>query len=227
MRHILGALLVVASLSLASATQASIFVNNFSFETPQTNLFTNDIPGWTPVAGNPFAIGVQSFATIALSYNNGVQPPDGTQVGYVNYGGVYQDVGVAIIPGTYTLSAFFGRRTDDPGASSTLNLYTTGGTLLATTGPITPTLGAFQLFSVSYAAAANDPNLGQGLRIQINNLVPQANAQQTDFDLVVLNGPNGPAVSEPSGLGMLACTATSAAGLWRMLRRPKRQARSI
>jgi hypothetical protein len=181
--------------ALETSHAASIAVLNPSFEQPQTPLFTgNDITSWSggPVGTGQF--GVQTFASLN-SVLSGL--PDGTQLGYINVGFIFQDVPATLTAGTtYTLSAFLARRTDNPGGTGIIELDTVGGTALATSGTIVPPLGSFQLSSVSFTAAAGNPNLGQQLRIVFRN----ANTTgQLDLDQVSLMS----SVPEPASLVVL------------------------
>jgi hypothetical protein len=192
------------------ASAGSIPVVNAGFEDPSTTTFVNNIPGWDRLVATD-TIGVQAYASLPVQLPDG--GPEGLQFGFINVGGMFQDVPAVVTAGTtYTLTAFLGRRTDNPGASGILELDTTGGAVLATSGAVIPPLGGFMSASVVFGADAGSPYLGEGLRIVIRNPTPNV---QLDIDLVTVS-----AVPEPQGLVLLATGLTIAAAHSR--RRPRR-----
>jgi hypothetical protein len=94
-----------------------------------------------------------------------------------------------------------------------------GGILLASSGDLTPPLGGFTPFSVSFTPALGDPSLGQQLRIVLRNPNPNV---QIDFDEVSLGAPA--AVPEPPSILLFGMSAGALLGVvwYRRGRRTKR-----
>ncbi len=201
------AALALAALTPSAARSQSIPVQNFSFESPTVPAnpgFTIDvITGWS---GSDY-FGVQSLAAYPSLYPTGI--PDGAQYAYVNSGFIYQDSATSLVAGTtYTLTAYVGRRPDDPGAAGSISLESfTGGlpvAVLATSGSVTSPLSTFTKFTTTFTA--NSAQAGQDLGIVLTNtVVPGQSYVQVDFDAVSLTQ-TPPAVPEASttvSLGLL------------------------
>lgn len=202
-RLVKGALLLAltrAASSVAQAGTTNIPVTNFSFESPALNgaQYSTFITGWTPSN----SAGVQSQSAFPSLYPAGI--PDGNQYAYLNgTGSIFQDVGATLTAGnTYTLTAYLGVRTDEAGVLGSVNLETSGGTLLAGTGPVGSPAGTFTPYTVTFTSTAADPNLGQGLRILLSNNT----GAQVNFDFVRLTQSAPSPVPEASttvSLGLL------------------------
>ncbi len=188
-------LAIFAALLPTLRAQTVISIANAGFETPTTTTFAN-------LSGSDWQLGTTTSAGL-LSYSDlysagkysPASAPGGNQVGFINQqtgdNFIYQDVGVNYIAGaTYSFSAYFGARTDDPSATGSVRLYTTSGTLLATSGVITPTAGgSFEFGVVNYVALAGVDGLG--IRVVIAN----ESLQQLNFDVAQLTVT---AIPEPS-----------------------------
>jgi hypothetical protein len=117
------------SILMSPATPSAIAVTGGSFEDPVTDSYTNTLPGWTGTPGTD--AGITALSAMPGRYVGDVGPA-GAQVGFINAGSIYQDVGATLVAGrTYTLSGFFGRRSDDPQALGRMALVTASGTVLA------------------------------------------------------------------------------------------------
>lgn len=199
----------------AHAGAASLTIVNPGFENPQNlpGSFINDsFLGWTgnTALDNGFCnCSGNTSADVAR-----LTPVDRTQVAFANIettDGISQTLAAALAGNTtYTLSAYFGWRTDKPQSQGTLELYAvgtasegmvTGGTLLASTN-VALTQGAFVPASVSYTASAADPLIGRTLPIVLLG-TPLNGYTQTDFDLVTLTATSNCAVPEPFSLAVL------------------------
>ena len=196
-----------ATLGFASAAHAAknIPVLNPSFELPGDNAnFTHGPEGaylkfncddWN--GSGIFAV----FAPNTRPYPNGI--PDAKQVGVVGdetgSGALFQDVPATVQIGqTYMLSVAVGNRADYSG-SGLVNLETTGGAILASSGTVTPALGAFQQVTLNYTVTENDPFVGQGLRIYLT----RSGGNQTNFDNVKLTSVPAPGALLVSVLGLV------------------------
>lgn len=167
----------------SSISQAQ-FVNG-SFEDPSLPLgsFTTDgIDGWSHTG----TAGVWH----ADAFTDPI--PDGTQVGYVNFGGAVAQVSTALLTeGDNTVSFWAGRRIDGLEGQMLVEMWgggtASGGGIIGGT-PIgfdiinatDVAVGAFQQFTITKSLLAGDPLIGQaiGLRFAI------ISGSQVDFDKV-------------------------------------------
>lgn len=200
----------------ASFAHAQIItVPNFSFESPTTgdfSLFTG--ADWQYGAGISSA-GVLNFSAVSGSYSVS-SAPDGLQIGFLNENGtagIYQDLSTTFVLGdTYSLSIYFGARTDDAGASGAISLLDSSGNLLATSGAVDPASGTFQQATIFYTATLAEA--GQPIQIQIvNTSFPVV---QLNFDYVQLTASPVP---EPSTWGWCAGLLGLGVAAFRKLRR--------
>ncbi len=177
--------------------QTALTIANATFDSPSLAgaSFIPTVDSWTKSND----AGVTSLAALGSRYTaspNG----SGDQIAYINSGGLWQVLTATIKSGrTYTLSAYVGRRTDDPLAQGAIYLTTANGDILATaTSAADQPVGTFALVTASYTAAPNDPNIGAPLRVLLYNPA----TQQVNFDLVSLT----------ESQDDLFATATSAGG---------------
>jgi len=217
--------LVLSFLTLAAGGSLHAGIINGSFEIPDqgTGFTQGVITGWTGSPGQNYYFGVTGEAIIPQPF------PDGDQAGYVNnfanLGGpgtpsshsIAQQLSDVLLPNTpYTLSAYFGWRTDNGESTGGLELWAggtvanglvSGGVLLASTS-VSLTQGAWVLGTVGFTASNLDPNLGQQLSVRLVG-TPNGNYfAQTDFDDVQLTTP-----SVPDAASTLALLAFSVFGL--------------
>lgn len=211
---------VVACLALVTFAhaQTTISIANASFETPPTTGERAEFSGSDWRLGNDNADAAvtawSSFTT--AQYDSGVTAPDASQIGFINGTDskfIYQDVGVNFVTGTtYTFSAYFGRRLDNPDATGQVKIFRTDGTELAGSGVISPTAGqSFQLGSVSYTATSEDNAIG--IRVLIYN--SSGTNQQINFDLAQLTS-----VPEPATYASILGAAALGVAALRRRRKP-------
>jgi hypothetical protein len=221
--NVTGFLILCLLLASVAATSASsVYVANYSFESPALAdgaLQEGGIPGWdTAAIYNP------TPSQYAGTTGNGTPPgADGSQVGYV-FGAFSTDsqilrgadgnLGTADDPllesnQVYTMTVAVGARLDSAYGGYTIQIlaynpttqvYTT---LASQSDLITPTAGTFQDATLTFDSNTASPTLyGQNLAITLTNVTEDA----TDFDNVRLA-----VVPEPSpvlllgiGIGLMA-----------------------
>lgn len=171
-----GVLLTFIILGQQASFASFIPIVNPSFETPALAAggFNYSIPGWT-VSGS--AEGVWNPA------GDMGPPPDGVQVGYINYGTVSQTLTTDLLPNTtYTLSIWVGGRYDgyNPGTDYSMGLYG-GAALLASVTPVTPLTGSWTDLTATYTTGSSvTPSTPLGISISTPT-------EQLDFDDVTLS----------------------------------------
>jgi PEP-CTERM motif len=209
----------VATLALVALPARGDLIINGTFENPAYNstwITTSggsfpdpDIipPGWQGTGQ------VNVFRPSALAFPNGV--PVGLQTGVVGDdigpGTMFQDVAAVLTAGTtYTLTAFIGSRADFTG-SGEVSLETVGGSILASSGSVSPLRDTFQEVTLSYTALSADPNLGQGLEVMLE----RTGGHQANFNDIQLS-----ATPEPSSLALAALGLAGVAvyAAWRRIR---------
>lgn len=154
-------------------------VANATFESPSTSSFTAAATGWTRSGDS----GVTAISSMPGRFV-GDAGPAGNQIAYINTGNMSQGLAATVQAGTtYVLSAYVGRRSDDPAARGSISLTTSSGTVLATaSSDAAQTVGTFALVRAFYTPAVNDANIGKTLRIVLANVA----TQQVNFDGVTL-----------------------------------------
>jgi hypothetical protein len=196
-----------------SVVRAGELVTNGSFESPGYD------PSWLLKDGtyypSPFEVPTGWSGTGQVSVNlPGTQAypygvPDGVQVAVDglpdDVGDIFQDVPATLSLGTvYTLTGFVGSRLDYPG-SGEIDLETSTGDILASSGSITPPDGMFQSVYLTYQPQSGDPDLGDGLRISL--LFTGGN--QASYDAISLTADSVP---EPVSIGLLGLAAVGLLG---------------
>jgi hypothetical protein len=201
----LGIVAIFAA-SIASASATDLNVVNPSFELDVPNyVFGPEGVSW----GGPFtgwtADSNAGFWAPVLSPTTFGSLPDGIQAGFTGSGNpsassMFQDLSETIAVGkTYTLSAYLGNRAGfHYGALTTIGtiaLADSLGNVLASSGPITPAAGQFELNTLSYTVPNGSASAGLALRILFSS---PANGQMS-YDLVSVQ-----AVPEPGSFAALA-----------------------
>lgn len=199
--------LVGLSISTAATAHGELIING-SFEDPAADATWITDPGGSFPSPYIIPTGWQGSGQAdvhrpsALAFPGGV--PDGLQTAAVGNdigpGVMFQDVAAALTAGrTYTLTAFIGSRADFSG-SGMITLETVSGVVLASSGSVSPALGAFQAVVLTYTAQDGDAQLGQQLRV----VLQRTDGHQAQFDAVSLTAS---AVPEPTALFMLVAGA--------------------
>lgn len=190
----LAGVAAVACLALAAPATAQNYVANPSFESPAIapgGSTVGDIPGWTgSLAGPvPFGIGYERAQLMT---------PNGNQWAYTNDGAnaIAQQTTKAVVANeVYELTAEFGRRTDNPAVTPSLELWvggtvTEGGVVGGTrvgTQSVTPGSGQFAPATVRWTAPAAGPLIGQRLSVRLAN----SSGAQANYDNVSLTATPG------------------------------------
>jgi hypothetical protein len=127
------------------------------------------------------------------------------QIGFtgddVSAGTLMQNVPVALTLGaTYTVSGLVGSRLDYSG-SGAIFLVTSTGSVLASSGSVSPPSGAFTAVSFNFSPQAGDSRLGQTLRV----VLQRTGGHQANFDDIRLTTTPEPAsvVQASAGLAMV------------------------
>jgi hypothetical protein len=115
--------------------------------------------------------------------------PDGSQVMSIQTGYISQTVSEVLTPGnTYQLTAYIGEANLEP---LNPNQYAVqllaGGNLLAETTSPDPPHRQFTAATVTYAAPANSPFLGQNVEVRLVDLEPDVFLSDPQFDYVTLD----------------------------------------
>ena len=150
--------------------------------------------------------------------------PDGLQYAYINSGFIYQDTGTLLTVGmTYTLTAYIGKRTDDPDAAGSLSLESfTGGlptAVLATTGSVTSPSGTFTKYTTTFTASS--VQAGQDLGIVFTTTGTSGPANQVNFDAVSLMQTSAPVPEASTTVSFGLLLALGLGGLFVAGRRRK------
>jgi hypothetical protein len=182
-----------------AASAGSIFVNNFSFESPPSGglpigcggsciFSTAPIPGWTN-SGSSGQWFIGGFAG---------NPPafDGGLIGYTNDNPISQNVGTATTGTTYTLQVDILHRTDAlMGGVAQLEI---GGSVVATATGVDGGPGTWNDWTAVYTATGADA--GQSVIILLTTT-----GVQGDFDDVRLNA-SSTVAPEPASLALLGAS---------------------
>jgi hypothetical protein len=212
--------LTTAVLCFATSASRGDLIVNGSFENPAYNSswitnsggsfpFPNVIPpGWQGSGEE------NVFRPSALAFPGGV--PDGLQTGVVGDdigpGLLFQDVAANLTAGTtYTLTAYIGSRADFTG-SGMVSLETVGGTILVTSGSVSPQPGTFDQVTLSYTALTGNPDLGEGIQV----VLERTGGHQANFDAIHLS-----ATPEPGSLVLVSVSLVGLGGYlgWKRLRK--------
>jgi hypothetical protein len=188
---------------------AANLIANGSFESPAANATWAVAPGGSysyisPTYWQATARAGPSKPT-TLAFPLGA--PDGLQIGFtgddVSPGTLFQNVPAALEAGiTYTVSGLVGSRLDYAG-SGIIFLATASGSVLAGSGSISPPLGTFSEVSFSFSPLANEPRIGQQLRV----VLQRSGGHQANFDDIRLTMTPEPAsfVNAFAGLVAMGC----------------------
>ncbi len=201
----LGSFVPAALILICSATGASagtIVIDNYSFEAVSLtagNYSAQNVPGWDYTG---FA---STYYPGAVEIPGGA--PDGVNVVAISGASSLSQTLSAVLQAntTYTLTAGVGERTDLPAGGYLISLLA-GGTVLASDSSQALISGQFITSTLQYTTAANDPNLGQALSIEVvaQSAFGITGVGQTEFDNFQLNTTPEPASVLLFGLAAVA-----------------------
>jgi hypothetical protein len=214
LKNLFLAATAIAATAAFTAPAAMAGVVNGSFEDPQNSpggATGGSLPGWTGDTGTNYYFGNTTQG------NTGLVPVNGTQLAFVNNftnnaaltHGISQTLTDTLVGNTlYTLSAYFGWRSDNSKSVGKLQLFAggtasgggvVGGTLLASTN-VALTQGNFVLGSVSFSVSSSDPLIGQAISIRLGGTPVADGFAQINFDQVTLTAT---AIPEPASTALL------------------------
>ncbi len=182
---LLGAV-VASAIGLTGHVQASIFIENHSFEADvlEDGLWTLTAPaGWTLTGG----IG-GTYNPTEPQFPFGV--PDGQNSAFSNGGVLSQVLDDVLTASTaYILTVDVGNRLDVPFSQAYSVQLWAGENLLTQTTPLLPEPGGFQTITVQYNALLGDPHIGMALEIRLAGIGSQVNFDNVQLTGTIIPGP--------------------------------------
>ncbi|MBI1367692.1 MAG: hypothetical protein GC162_03465 [Planctomycetes bacterium] len=154
-----------------------------SFESPRAaeRNFVRGMDGWRPITPD-FDGGVNRFGS---DFDEPI--PDGRQLAFINAGAIEQTLDARLAAGVrYTLSVMVGHRPGPNHPDYTIALHAGDELLTSATNPVIPPAGRFASATLSYDCPANQPALGQPLRIVLQSNGSLKTHVQNHFDMVQL-----------------------------------------
>src|SRR4051812_34264625 len=171
--------------SAAASSATSITIPNFGFESVSLanpdDYSADNIPGWIT------NINSSTFRPSSAEYPGGI--PQGLNVAAVTNGDfMFQTLTDTLTADTtYSLSVEVGNR---PGFFHGYTvIFSAGSDVLATESSLSPAPGSFLTSTISYYAAAGNPDLGGALTITLSD---SGQIGQVNFDKVQLDAVQGP-----------------------------------
>ena len=199
LKFLLLFLLLSVVLYVPSVSATLVEVENYSFENysgaldTATHKYTTDgFDSWSYTGSGNWGVWKPSS-----TYYYTTPVPDGTYIGFLSSGSIFQDTGWLVEAGNeFTLMVDIGNRADISFGSYTVELLA-GSNVLASSGSVNPGEGLFSTLTLNYIALADDTNIGNTLGIKLSSF----DGTQLNFDNIRLtNDPyeiEGPPAAAP------------------------------